>query len=372
MKFAVATPSRRVGRSARSTAFALATGASLAWAFAAPACAPTDRAVADTAEAAIDDAGTDVTQDDARADADASSFPPHAVVVFGGSNTDAPPWLGDTWEFDGASWSEKKVPGPPARHSPAMATVGGNVLLFGGNAGGSTAQESTLLADTWEWDGARWMQRSVSGPSARAYPSMATLDGKVVLFGGLGEGFVPLGDTWIWDQATWSRQTVPGPTPRYGSAMTAVGSVIVLSGGTGPGGSVNDTWVWDATQWTKWSSDGGAPGPGSSPRAWHAMASLNDVAVLFGGYQIYTSPSFDDTWTWTPADWTNKPGPSPGGRVHTSMASMDRRVTLFGGRSGDLVSSTIFGDTWQWDGAAWTDTRTVGPSARHSHGSAAR
>ncbi|MCA2978775.1 MAG: hypothetical protein INH37_10850, partial [Myxococcaceae bacterium] len=62
-----------------------------------------------------------------------------------------------------------------------MATQGTKVVLCGGFG------TSGRLSDTWEWDGATWTQRSPStSPPARSGHAMATLGTKVVLFGGFG------------------------------------------------------------------------------------------------------------------------------------------------------------------------------------------
>src|SRR5436309_145576 len=77
------------------------------------------------------------------------------VVLFGGSG------LGDTWEWDGTSWTQRASSGPPPRYKHAMAydSARGRVVLFGGDGAAGP-----YLADTWEWDGTAWTQRSPSGP----------------------------------------------------------------------------------------------------------------------------------------------------------------------------------------------------------------
>lgn len=59
-------------------------------------------------------------------------------------------WIARTerWQWDGTTWTEKKVPGPTAR--------------FGG-----TNASFVEPGDTWEWDGAAWTERSVTDPSPR-------------------------------------------------------------------------------------------------------------------------------------------------------------------------------------------------------------
>jgi hypothetical protein len=69
----------------------------------------------------------------------------------------------------------------------------GNVVLFGGGTA------STNFGDTWTWDGSTWTKQDAkTSPPARHSASMAydAATGNVVLFG--GQGGVFLGDTWTW------------------------------------------------------------------------------------------------------------------------------------------------------------------------------
>lgn len=87
----------------------------------------------------------------------------------------------------------------------AARPVGGGVLLFGGRA-------NTILGDTWEWDGASWRAAApASTPPSRYNHAMACdrLRQRVVLFGG-SDGAGSLRDTWEWDGVTWSRLSGSG------------------------------------------------------------------------------------------------------------------------------------------------------------------
>jgi hypothetical protein len=82
-----------------------------------------------------------------------------------------------------------------------MASIEGKVLLFGGWAGGLGFGNVQLLDDTWEWDGTEWSNLMVSGPTARMQAAMATMGHDLVLFGGdqlqVVQGEANLaGDTW--------------------------------------------------------------------------------------------------------------------------------------------------------------------------------
>jgi hypothetical protein len=77
------------------------------------------------------------------------------MVLFGGND---PGRLGDTWEWDGESWTQRTpATNPPPRNVTAMAydAARQRVVLFGGNDG-----SARRLNDTWEWDGVNWMLRT--------------------------------------------------------------------------------------------------------------------------------------------------------------------------------------------------------------------
>ena len=104
------------------------------------------------------------------------------AVLFGGRDSTSGQSYGDTWEWDGVSWTEQAVNGPSARDGHAMAydSVRGVTVLFGGT------NNAVANGETWEWNGAVWTQRAVSGPSARKAHKMAfdSARGVTVLFGG--------------------------------------------------------------------------------------------------------------------------------------------------------------------------------------------
>jgi len=93
------------------------------------------------------------------------------VVLFGGYT-----WahgyfeyLGDTWEFDGTSWTQRSSTGPARRYAHAMAydPVRQVVVLGGGEGGGS---------DFWEWDGTAWSRASLDLPMATSNPPAFAYD----------------------------------------------------------------------------------------------------------------------------------------------------------------------------------------------------
>ncbi len=86
------------------------------------------------------------------------------VVLFGGI-TAAGQQQNDTWEFDGASWTQVfPATSPPGRdgHTMTFNIATGQVFLFGGDGGPAN------LNDTWVYDGVDWMQiNTPTVPQAR-------------------------------------------------------------------------------------------------------------------------------------------------------------------------------------------------------------
>jgi hypothetical protein len=135
------------------------------------------------------------------------------VVLFGGVTVRTRDVLNGTWTWNGSKWT-KRAPAssPPARFASAIASdaATGTVVLFGGEGGGTVGDRGTL-GDTWTWNGATWTeQHPATSPAPRRDSAMAddTATGTVVLFGGYDPQGVPLGDTWAWNGTTWNQ--IPG------------------------------------------------------------------------------------------------------------------------------------------------------------------
>lgn len=154
------------------------------------------------------------------------------TVLFAGANTTG--YLGDTWEWDGTSWTLGSATGPTPRAGHAMAydSRRGRTTLFGG------ADITGLQGDTWEWDGVTWTQLLVAGPAPRYAHSMANDGGRTVLFGGNRTA-----DTWEWDGSTWAQSPSATPLGRFYAAMaydSQQGRTIMFGGDAGG----SETWYW--------------------------------------------------------------------------------------------------------------------------------
>jgi hypothetical protein len=124
------------------------------------------------------------------------------MVLFGGLGKDGGA-LRDTWTWDGSTWTRQSAASsPPVRQNAMIAddAATGTVVLFGGRQ----PNTGVSLGDTWTWDGSTWTQQApASSPPARYVGMMAydAAQGNVVLFGGedlTGQTFHALDDTWTW------------------------------------------------------------------------------------------------------------------------------------------------------------------------------
>jgi hypothetical protein len=321
--------------------------------------------------------------------------------------------LDETWtRKTGGKWIRREVVGPPRRAFGAMAfdSARGVAVLFGGGTPPGAA--GTPNGETWEWDGASWAQRMVSGPPARHQCAMAfdAARGVCVLFGGDPDFAQPLfGDTWEWNGTAWTNVTTAGPSARKQHAMTydpVTQKVLLLGGQDGAGAISNDLWSFSGTQWTalptagtsrrmhemQWDSQrahavvfGGRDTNGSllgtteiwNGAAWstpatpvfpeargQAMSAYDSVAgkvVLYGG----DGPSaLSDTWEYDTA-WTLAAGPRPTPRIQSGMVfdSTRNRIVRFGGRTGigPFGTNPPVDETWEYDGTSWS--RVMPPSS---------
>jgi len=274
------------------------------------------------------------------------------VVMFGGNGSSV--WsanlLSETWEWDGANWTQRvsaNAPSPRAHGAMCYDAARGVCVYFGGNVGGQSE-----LAETWEWDGVNWTQRILpSAPPARYSPNMVYDSARevAVLFGGWdgGSGF---GDTWEYDGVTWTQVATTGPAPRgtHSMAFDAARGKTVIFGGWDGSTRFGDTWEWDGTSWTQ-----ATPPTAPSARDTQGMCfdPVSSRVVLFGG----NAPGpLGDTWEWDGGNWVAaSPMVSPTPRLwamgQMAFDAARGEVVLFGG----LVSSEVLSDTWKFKAGEW-------------------
>ncbi len=359
------------------------------------------------------------------------------TILFGGNHIGVPD-LPDVWEWDGQAWLETPpasgdLAAPTARsgHVAAFSPAVGRMLVFGGVAatfppefpeelwqwdsgarrwqawlaseerpsgrvGHATAYDAARavtvvfgglnasggLADTWEWDGSGWRDRTpadpASSPSARR--SAMAYDperGVVVLFGGSDDqNHVYVDDTWEWDGLTWTRRcdgeppedtcaSVPNARFMHAMAYDPVRRVVVLFGGDWIEDGhhyLQDTWEWDGVAWTEVTP----ADPGPSARSGHALVTDTGRGrlVLVGGWPYSDPDAYALTWAWDgwARAWSQVPAAvEPSWRRWSGLAydPLLARVILFGGDDGDELQ-----DTWELDPALgiWTEVPSTSPA----------
>lgn len=340
------------------------------------------------------------------------------VVLFGGSSTAGARLHDDTWEWNGREWSERvTATRPPGRvdHGLVYDSARRRLVLFGGNAE-KVIQGFTFLepvAQTWELDGANWVQSTLPlEPAPRAHPLMAfdAVRRRVVLRAGDVRAGLLAPDTWEFDGASWVKlDDAPNPPfERWSSAVwdatsqrvtvfTPSGGVwtfdgqawlrvpptvpgfaygdasdltwdsargLVVAVGIGRTSRVTETWEFDGTSWTPRSA-------ATSPPARYGRKLAYDPArrrvIAFGGDQggSYNAPT-SELWEWDGTTWTERTLAGPPARNFFALAYDEarRRLVLFGG----TVNQARLGDTWEYDGTTWTQRfPTTAPSARAFH-----
>lgn len=183
-----------------------------------------------------------------------------AVMMFGGMlGNGSSPWPTDTWELREAGWARIATEGPAGRGRTALAydSRRRQVVLFGGvGASPGPGQPQPFFDDTWVRDTAGWRKVAEGGPRARYAHGMVFDErlGVVLLYSGAAaHRDAPLADMWQWDGARWAEIRLTGPTPgfRYQPVMVydrARGKTVLYGGLQG---SSNDTWEWDGHTWAE-------------------------------------------------------------------------------------------------------------------------
>jgi hypothetical protein len=285
------------------------------------------------------------------------------------------------WQLDMPSQS------PPRRTSSGFAfdTARDRAVVFGGFWTPPDGV-STTLGDTWEWDGSSWTQACMSAPCSGQTPGKRaefafaydSAHGQTLLAGGCPAAEAtcptPLGDLWHWDGQAWAEDcTAPPcssskPGPTLGAAMAfdaGRGKMVLFGGSTSPA-----TWEWNGAWWTLACDGSTCPGP--RPRAGHAMAydAAHKQTLVFGGLDLANN-ILSDLWAWDGAHWSQLctsascADTQPVPRIFATMAYDSTRgmTILYAGCA--LPSNGCLGtpsDAWEWTGSAWLDLAVASSS----------
>jgi len=282
----------------------------------------------------------------------------HSVVLFGGLAGQTV--LGDTWSWDGSTWSAHQglSVSPPARQGGAMAydEARHQVLLFGGvGASGS-------LNDTWVWDGTAWQElRPSHSPSARDGATMVfdPALGSVILFGGMDDTTAmpsPMSDTWSWNGTDWAQLPAPSPGGGVRPRMAFLGGANLVER-FGDCVQSHDATVYgfDGMTWVPKTSSGTPPPALCLPAL--AGDTNKRLIVMFGGNTGTGAAPPVSTWTYDGNVWTRlSPTASPSPRYDAAMVydSDNQAVVLFGGQGLASGHTGALNDLWTWNGTTWT------------------
>jgi hypothetical protein len=285
------------------------------------------------------------------------------VVLFSGNDAS-----NDTWLWNGTNWTRAQVSAassPSSRTNPAMVydPALGQVVLFGGTDNSTGIR----LGDTWLWNGTTWTLASSTGPTGRNASAMVydAATSQVLLFGGIDTSGTSQNDLWAWNGITWT-QLIPSNSPGspsarddFGMAYDAARSEVVLFGGNDSSGNRNDTWLWNGSNWSQASPATVPPAREAPGMAYNAVLGQT---VMFGGTTGGTN-YLNDTWVWNGTNWTEGTTPSGlSGRIAPNDMTYDAalgQVILYSGISPDM-------DTWEWGLPANFGSVNVCPSGQTS------
>ena len=233
---------------------------------------------------------------------------------------------------------------------------GNRLILYGG----VSPTPSTILSETWAFNGATWtLLAPLGGAPGRWGHQMvrSTVLNRLVTFGGRSptiSGFSQ--DSYQWNGSAWSPIAASNPPPPrylYGMAYDSARDKIVVFGGRGTLATLGDTWELTNNGAT-WSWEHKLTPTSPPPREEMVMAYMPDQrrTVMFGGYDRDTDTVYGDTWLYDGNTWElANPLSSPTPRYRTASAydTARRRITMYGGYDGNTLRT----ETYEFTGADW-------------------
>jgi cysteine-rich repeat protein len=222
------------------------------------------------------------------------------IVMFGGvTATSTPTREDEVWELVGLGWEHPEpVTRPSSRFQHAMAydVAARKILVTGG-------LDPALNGQSWHWDGTTWTD--VTGGGALAVHSHAmttdTARNRVVLFGGFDGSNAATDGLWEWDGGGWTHRPlaigdpVPPARQQHAIAYDVHRQKTVLFSGDSVAGFIADVWEWDGIGWTE-----RLPIQSPPARTNHVFVydpALRNAVVMGGGF---SSSSRSDIWAWEP------------------------------------------------------------------------
>lgn len=275
--------------------------------------------------------------------------------------------------------SLRNATAPPARHGAALAydPQSKDLILFGGSTVSNQAHppESSLLDDTWAWDGHAWQQLHPATSPPALYGAELVVDptsGRLLLLGGSGQmdssGVLLQQGVWTWDGQSWAHTgDNPLQMPFVAAGADPVHKQVVLGGNDSGyllncGGRIScpvlaqinkpGAFVWNGKSWSN---------PGGSAPQWSGAGTAFDPLsgqLLSAGGSVTTG--LQSTYAWDGKRWTligqsegsngvadpNYPAGPCDAATDTDAGNVVMVCTFSSG-------GNATGATWTFDGSNW-------------------
>lgn len=276
--------------------------------------------------------------------------------------------LNDLWAWQNGNWQQLEAGNaPPARQHPDIAydRVRDRVVLFGGYRYKADGRTIEPLYDTWEFDGAAWseVQAAANGPKVDKPLLAYDIERKETLLVGIDATFKTVMHRWDAEAKTWRSITAdPLPPCAHESTLTyqTHNQTVLLTGGVCSGQTplAEEAWQWNGQAWTL--LDAKVNGRFAAERITGAAATY-DVQqgrfVRYGGTTRFGTISQSATYVLRDLRWRVMVSPS---RPTPRSLSVFRRdpargkIWFFGGLnefSVDVARTTYNTDLWSYSGA---------------------
>ena len=264
----------------------------------------------------------------------------------------------------GGTWSTHAPLSLGPRQEMGVAALAGQVFVVGGfDASG----QPVATVESYDPTTDRWTPRA-SLPAPLHHVNLAALNGKLYLVGGLsGSSFTASGTTLVYDPAldSWSPLTsMPGGTERGASGVASLDGRIVVAGGL-RGVSVTDASVFDpqANTWAPLQ-------PLAVARDHLAAATVGGRVYAVTGRANGVLKAALEVLDATNGTWSRR-ADIPTARGGVAAAELSGRLVVLGGEGNRADPAGVFHETESYDPASdsWR-TDTPMRTGRHGIGAA--
>jgi Galactose oxidase, central domain len=168
------------------------------------------------------------------------------IILIGGFDPLTGQELTDQYDFLGTGWTSLAGSVPGGGFGPILVSDGTGLLLMQSRVADRVVEVYRMTSP------GQWQLASDNGPVSSGFAVATLPGGGVLLFGG-SDGTSLLAETWTWDGDSWTKLDVTGPPARVGHAMAldAARGRIVLFGGETSSQTLADTWEFNGQAWSR-------------------------------------------------------------------------------------------------------------------------